>query len=331
MPETPPPTDRRPRRRAALIAAVACVAVAGGIGAWFLVGSGGDAEGCADLLKDKRIQKALGEDHAAVTDCAALGTAIREATVGSVPGEHSLRQAQAMKDVLVAVGNGLDDKGGRLDPELSVPLAVALADYAADTDKLLGIGDADHVSHAVPSEPAWEDADGVHMSVLRLELLRTIRALSQEPAAYTALRDAATRYAAEGLAAVRPGTTGAELTVPPARNSRTLGTLDGVRADVLRDLGEKEADRWQDEVLAGLTKDATEPPSYTKDPVGHLVATWQQTLRAKGADALEDQSADLTATWGTALGLDASVRDDLRKDASDSSFNERKDTLDQLD
>ncbi|MET9097670.1 hypothetical protein [Streptomyces antibioticus] len=331
MPETPPPTDRRPRRRAALTTAVACVAVAGGIGAWFLVGSGGDAEGCADLRKDERIQKALGEDHAAVTDCAALGTAIRGATVGSVPGEHSLRQAQAMKDVLVAVGERLDDKGGRLDPDLSVPLAVALADYAADTDKLFGIGDADHVSHALPSEPAWQDADGVHMSVPREQLLRTVRDLSQEPAAYVALRTAATRHAAEGLAAVKPGTTGAQLTVPPARNSRTLGSLDGVRADVLRDLGEKEADRWEDEVLAGLTKNAAEPPSYTKDPVGHLVATWQRTLRAKGADALEDQSADMTATWGTALGLDASVRDGLREDAADSFFNERKATLGELD
>ncbi|MEU3276820.1 hypothetical protein [Streptomyces antibioticus] len=331
MPETPQPSDRRPRRRAALIAAVACVAVAGGIGAWFLVGSGGNAEGCADLLKDKRIQKALGEDHAAVTDCAALGTAIREATVGSVPGEHSLRQAQAMKDVLVAVGERLDDSGGSLDPDLSVPLAVALADYAADTDKLLGIGDADHVSRAVPSEPAWEDADGVHMSVLSLPFLRTVRELSQEPAAYVALRTSATRYAAEGLAEVKPGTTGAELSAPPARNSRTLGALDGVRADVLRDLGEKEADDWEDEILAGLTKSAAEPPSYAKDAVGHLVASWQQTLRAKGADALEDQSADMTATWGTALGLDTSVRDGLREDAADSFFNERKATLGRLD
>lgn len=334
MSETPSPNARR-SRLVALTAVVTCVAAAGGVGAWLLLGSDGDSGSCEGLLQDKRIHEALDDNYRVGMSCSEFGAAISKATVGPVPGQHSLRQAQAMKDVLIAVEDNLESTGGRLDPILSEPLAESLADYAADTDVMLGIGNADYVSNSLPSKPSWEDSDGVHMAVPRASLLRTVRAVSEEPTAYVVLRMAATRHAAEGLAAVERDTTGAELTAPPTRNARTLGALDAVAADIRRDLGENRAPQWERDVFEGLTKKTPEPPSYSKDPVNHLVDSWRRTLLADGAEnsstALEEQSADMVDAWGKALRLDSKVQSSLRKDALDSSYHSRGDALRELD
>ncbi|MEU9670802.1 hypothetical protein AB0E25_35580 [Streptomyces bobili] len=333
MSETPLPHTRR-SRRVALIAVASCVAVAGGIGAWLLLGSDANPGSCEELLQDKRIHEALGDNYNSGMSCAELGTAVGKATVGSTAGRHSLPQAQAMKDVLMAVEDTLESTGGGLDPILRTPLAQSLADYAADTDAVLGIGDAAYVGNSSYSKPAWEDADGVHMAVPRTSLLRTVRAVAEEPAAYTTLRIAATRHAAERLAAVERGAGGAELTAPPARNARTLGSLDAVAADIRRDLGKNQAAQWEGNVFEELTQTIPEPPSYSKDPVNHLVDSWRRTLLAEGAGnsatALEEQSADMVSTWGKALGLDSKVQNSLGEDSLNTSYHARSDALREL-
>lgn len=333
MSETPLP-HVRPSRRFALIAVASCAAVAGGVGAWLLLGSGGNTGSCEQLLQDKSIHAALGDNYKVGMSCSELGAAVRKTTVGSTTGQHSLRQAQAMKDVLVAVEDSLETTGGGLDPILRMPLAESLADYAADTDAILGIGDAEYISNSSSSEPAWKDADGVHMAVPRTSLLRTVRAVSEEPAAYTTLRMAATRHAAEGLAAVERGTGGAGLTAPPARNARTLGTLDAVAADIRQNLGKNQAAQWERDVFEGLTEKTPEPPSYSKNPVNHLVDSWRRTLLAEGAGnsatAIEEQSAQMVTTWGKALGLGSKVQNSLREDSLDTSYHARRDALREL-
>ncbi|GAA2278461.1 hypothetical protein GCM10010415_53480 [Streptomyces atrovirens] len=334
MAQTPSPNARRPRLFV-LTAVATCVAAAGGIGAWLLLGTDDDPGSCEGLLQDERVHEALGDNYTAGMSCSEFGTAIRKATVGSVPGQHSLRQAQTMKDILIAVEDNLESTEGRLDPILSAPLAESLADYAADTEVMLGIGNADYFANSSPSKPAWKDTEGVHMAVPRTSLLRTVRAVSQEPTAYVVLRMAATRHAAEGLAAVERGTTGAELTAPPTRNARTLGALDAVSEDVRRDLSEGQASRWEHDVFKGLTKKTSEPLSYAEDPVNHLVASWQQALLADGAGkssaTLEEQSADMVDAWGKALSLDSEVQNSLRKNSLDSSYHARGDALRDLD
>lgn len=202
-------------------------------------------------------------------------------------------------------------------------------------DAILGIGDAEYVSNSSYSKSAWEDADGVHMAVPRTSLLLTVRAVSEDPTAYTTLRIAATRHAAEGLAAVERGADGAELTAPPARNARTLGTLDAVAADTRRDLGENQAAQWERDVFEGLTEKTPESPSYSKNPADHLVGSWRRTLLADGAGnsatALEEQSADMVSAWGKALGLDSTVQNSLREDSLDDSYHARSDALRELE
>ncbi|CAL9405316.1 hypothetical protein [Streptomyces sp. enrichment culture] len=240
-----------------------------------------------------------------------------------------------MKDVLLAVDDEVTRAGGRLDPGMSVPLAESLADYASDTGVMLGMGSADYVARSSASEPAWEDDEGVHMAVPRAALLRTVRAVSEEPKAFVVLRLAATRHAAEGLAAVERDATGAELAAPPARTAHTLGALDAVAEDVREDLGARKAAEWEREVFQGLTKRIPEPSSYDEDPVNHLIVSWRRALLTKGTEGsrtlLERQSADMVDVWSRALGLDGKVRRSLRYDSLNSSSAARGNTGRELD
>lgn len=318
-------------RLVVLAGVLSCVAAAGGVAAWLLLGSDGEKGTCASLLANKRVHEALGNGHKTDMDCSQLGEAIKKATIGGAPGQHTLQQAQAMKDVLLAVEASLKDADGVLDPALRVPLAESLADYAADSHVILGIGNADYVRNGLSSEPAWEDGSGVHMAVPRTWLLQTIRALSEEPTAYVTLRKATTQYSAEGLAAVQPGTTGAQLTAPPMRNARALGALDAVAADVRRSLSEKKAAQWERDVFEELTVNTPASAAYGKDPVGHIVDSWRRTLLANGLESssttFEEQSADMVDIWGKALRLDSKLRNSLRQDSLNDSYHARSESL----
>ncbi|MFJ6655964.1 hypothetical protein ACIQNG_06290 [Streptomyces sp. NPDC091377] len=272
------------------------------------------------------MREALGDGYAEGMDCGELGSAIQKVTVGSAPGEHSLRQAQAMKDVLLAVEDSLGDTEGRLDPGLREPLAVALADYAADTHMVLGIENTEYTRKGSPSEPAWKDADGVHLAVSRDSLLRTVRAVSADPSAYVTVRTAATRTAAEELAEIRQGTTGDELTAPPVWNAHVLGSLDAIAADVRRDLGGGEATAWSRAVFTGLTDGTPEsPPTYSEDPVAHLVDSWRELLRtadpADDPDFIEKENVVVIDVWGTALELGETTTKAIARDGLGSAHD----------
>ncbi|MFI2430658.1 hypothetical protein [Streptomyces sp. NPDC018693] len=337
MPAMPLRRVRRPFL-IATVTAISCAAVAGGLVMWHLRGSGDGSDSCDILLQDTRVHKALGDGYKAGMNCSELGAAIRNAAVGTVdpsdPEGHSLRQAQAMKNVLVAVEDSLRETGEHLDPELRMPLAESLAAYRADTHVILGLGDADYVRHALPNQPAWENDSGVHMSLSRDSLLRIVRSVSEDPAAYVTLRDATTQRAAQELASVSSDTTGAELIAPPARSSSVLGTFDAVADDVRRDLDNTRAEEWQQDVLSASTKVDSVPPPYAEDPVSHLVGSWRRTLRESGeassAEVFERQSAAMVDTWSSALGLDDKTRSSLREDAASDSFQARREALRKL-
>ncbi|MEU8027848.1 hypothetical protein AB0C13_04290 [Streptomyces sp. NPDC049099] len=333
MSEAPYRRSRR-RRLVVVTCAVACATAIGGIAAWLLLGSDRHAGTCDDLLGDKRLQTTLRSGYRSGMSCSELGSAVEKATVGAKPHRHSLQQAQTMKTVLVAVDESLGKTGGRLPATLRAPFAASLADYAPDTASILGIGDAHYVVHSLPAKPAWEDTDGVHMAVTRDMLLRVLRGVSEDPAAYVTVRAASTRYAAEQLAAVPHGATGYDLTVPPARNSRVFGSLDAVATGVRRELGDAAAKEWQRGVFRAAAEQASAPPSYEKDPAGYLTDTWWRTLRKSGiensSDVLEQQGADMVDAWGEALGLGVKVQSSLHQNALNDSFSARAEALDEL-
>jgi len=331
-PASPASPAFRRRRPAAVTAAVLCCVLAGGAGAWALFGPEGGDGGCAGLLRNERVRAALGEAHDSGLGCARLGAEIKKATTGPEQGRHSLRQAQAMKDVLVAVDEELQRPGGRVSRRLFTPLAEALADYPADTEAILGVRSTEYAFKGPPAEPAWRDDEGVHMSVPRTALLRVVRVLSEEPAAYVALRQAATRRAAEGLVAAGPGPGDAGLDAAAGRNARTLGVWDAVAADVRHDGVEEDTARWDHDVIKGLTGNAGERSARAaraKDPVNRLVGTWRRMLLGQHA-SLEEQSAVMADLRGKAVGLGPAVRGSLRKACLDTASGARERTLREL-
>ena len=89
----------------------------------------GLAEPCNGLAADERVQKSTGAAVRHGMSCAALGEAIVKASAGDAPGRHTQAQAQALKDVLVALGSSKAELA--LDPALRVPLATALVHRSA--------------------------------------------------------------------------------------------------------------------------------------------------------------------------------------------------------
>ncbi|WP_406146380.1 hypothetical protein [Streptomyces sp. NBC_01012] len=279
--------------------------------------SSGSASSCGVLQDDERVQKALGDDrYDAGMSCAELGAAVKAVTVGAEPGAHSLRQAQAMKDVLLAVADSLDETGGRLDPELRLPLGEMLSGYRADLQQIMGLTPVDYVRHGPASKPAWEDDEGgVHVSVSwKPALLPVVRAVSEDPGAYAVIRDAMTGQAADGLAAMKPDSTGDMLSAPPARSSWALGSLDGVAADVVGDLERERGQEWQTAVLDALTPTGgggkgAAVPVFSRDAEGYLVARWRRHLAAEGTKSLEAQGASMFGDWCDAVGVTGAGRD----------------------
>ncbi|MFE9173100.1 hypothetical protein ACFYNZ_27145 [Streptomyces kebangsaanensis] len=317
--------------RLVLVAVVAlCVALAGGIGLWLYRGSDHRTDYCRKLSEDKRIHSALGSDHPNDSDCSRLGAAIRQATMGSKSGEHSVRQAQAMKNVLVALAEVTRNGDGRLDPALAVPVAGALADYMPDLYGVVSPGHMDYVRAFEETDPPWKDDTGVHVSVSSLSLLHVIRHLADTPEAYAELRAAVSAYAAAEFVAVPHGAEEWRFESPVRDAAYVLGAMDAVATDVRQDRGEGGWNEWSTDVFGQMAEAVPAPPAFTKDPARHISESWGQTLRAGGQKAMmscfEAQSAEMVRMWGKGAGLDKEVQKSLLRVARDVSLLGRDET-----
>ncbi|MFJ2218105.1 hypothetical protein ACIQVO_39225 [Streptomyces sp. NPDC101062] len=339
MSEQPPNRTRRLRTTGLVVAAA--LAAIGGLGAWQLLGTDEGPTPCDGLLADRRVQEVLSEESRSGTGCAGLGEAIRKATVADSSGRHTSGQALAMRTVLSALAKDVQRRGDHtLDPGLRRPVADALADYAGDVHALLGSGNAASVKNGAPSAGPWQEKDGYHMAVPRDSLLLVVRAVSEDPLAYVAVRDAQTLRAAEALSDVAEDARGFDLSAPASNSARVLATLDAVAEDVLRDRDRgrdgEEAEGWRSTVVAKLADGPVRPPSYADDPVRHLVGTWRSALRsAKGEDAfpaLREQGVRLVEIWSAAGETDDKTSDSLVRTcraSADSAYNAALRSLDE--
>lgn len=331
-----PTSERRGRPRTwLLVLALVLVCLLGAGAAWFVHDSSRPSS-CEVVRNDARVEKALGDRYDEAMACAELGAAVKAVTVGQAPGKHSLGQAQAMKDVLLAVAASIDKTDGGLDAGLRLPLAQVLADYGADLQENMGLTPVDYVRNGLPSKPAWKDEDGVHVSVdWKTALLPVVRAVSEDSGAYTVIRDAMTLQGAEGLAATKPDSTGNLLSAPAAHSAWALGNLDGVAADVVRDLGKVRGQEWQAAVLAGLSSagkgEKAAVPAFSEDAAGHLVARWRVDVNDKGAEALESQGALMFGEWCNAVGVTGGDREAVRERVESGQKSARRETLTYLD
>lgn len=139
-------TERRAVPVKAWAGAGICLALLGAFGTWFLLGHE-TSPPCNGLAENESVRKSVGAAVHPGISCAALGEAIVKATAGSQPGRHTQAQAQAMKDVVFALG-WVQSQEIEIDPALRVPLATALADYAPDVHEMLAGLDNEYIVNA---------------------------------------------------------------------------------------------------------------------------------------------------------------------------------------
>ncbi|WP_235618283.1 hypothetical protein [Streptomyces sp. CB02400] len=303
-----------------------------GLGAWLYIDSREEPDFCRQLLRHERVSTALGAEHESGLSCAELGVAIERATTGARPGQQSLAQAQAMKDVLVAMDDVIGEDPAPLDQQLTGPVSVALTSYAEDISAILVPGDVEYVRHALPSYEAWKDSEGAHMSVSRDALVRIMTSLSVDPEAYANLRDAVTRQVTQKFATAPRSKSEDALSPYPSITAWALGSMDAVAHAAREETGEDKRDSWEEKVLTRLSSGTTAPvPSFEDDPAGHLVASWKGTLPSDSPDdlleVLEAQSTELVRVWTTALGTSSTVQASLVDDARDRAWSAQRSTL----
>ncbi|MGW4896321.1 hypothetical protein ACWEQL_29315 [Kitasatospora sp. NPDC004240] len=318
-------TTRVPVRTAAVIVALVVAVV--GAGLWWALDRDDADRDCAGLRGDERVRTVLGAGWRADLPCGELADGLRRATTGERPGVHSLAQARAMRSVVLALADGKDH---RVHPAVRVPLAEALADYAADTHAVLtGINDV-YTAHDGADADAWQDGQGVHFAVHKDRLTVALRGLAEDPAAYAVLRAADLRQGAAGIAAVGPQPAQAAIIDALVRSAAPAGVFDGIADDVLRTRSESSGRGWQDDVLHRLTTPADGPvPDFTADPAGHLATTWLRGGTPADPDGrirLHDQTAVLLARWTAAArtGLAPDALSGLQERARITTDRERR-------
>lgn len=322
------------RTRAALLMASAAVLISGGIGTWTWTRSSSDsASTCATLLADSRVQTALGSSNVRDLTCAELGEKLKDAAMGSAQGVHSMKQAQAMRDILAATDDALKENGYSVDHSLRLPLAELLADYVSDTHEILRRLDSDYVIHLSDKEP-WQDKDGVHMTVAYDSLVRVVRAVSESPAGYAKIRTAEGRYAAENLVSIPEDATGFSLSVPACGNGLALGPLDAVAADITTELPGEDAQKWEKEVLDSITAPfSSDVPSYKSDPVGHVTGTWAKQAedgQDKFLTVLDTQAVDYIRIWAKNRAEGSPSSENLAKECQADADRSRSEAADLL-
>ncbi len=247
-----------------------------------------------------------------------------KATAGSGPAQHTQAQAQAMKDVLYALGFG-QPKGLTLDPALRSSLATALAGYGPDLHAMLAGLDSQYVLKAGRDTPPWESGGTYHLSVYTNVLRETVRAVAQDPHAYALLRMTETRTAAQRLAAVPAGATDHDFTVPPTTNARAFGILDGIASAVTHGWDKDQAQKWRRTVLDQLMNDTTTPNAYQDDPAAYLTATWLKDLKNSPEkdrpDRLRTQGIDMARTWTQERNTEEQDRQSLLADVDGSQLS----------
>ncbi|MBN0048053.1 hypothetical protein JS756_28865 [Streptomyces actuosus] len=324
------------------MALVACAVMTGGIAAWFATRDD-SPDFCHDLSKNGKIRRLLDAAHQAESTCAALGGALKKAAVRDGAEDHSIKQAQAMKDALLAVEDQMRRTGTTsLDEDFSEPFAEALADYSTDIYGILAPGSFDYSRHDSPSDPPWADEDGVHMAIFQKPLMRVMRGISATPAAYVELRRGVTRTAVHELAATPNSAveaadpSGAEGPSAPKANGWVLGSLDAVADEVTARLTQEAAADWENRVRAGLAQGLPENvPPYGEDPERNILVTWQKTVASSSDDSLTAglhmQGPVLVKAWGEGIRLGGEKISSLSEGARFSAESARSTMLHSLD
>lgn len=322
------------RTRLALLLVSAAVLITGGVETWAWIHPDNNAGICPILSEDSRVHEALGPSYDRDLTCAKLGARLKDAAIGSAQGVHSMKQAQAMRDILSATDDALTASGHSMEPSLQITLAELLANYASDTHEILRQLDADYLLHLTDEQP-WQDKDGVHMTVAHESLVRVMRAVSEDPSAYAKIRTAEGRYAAENLVSIPVHAKDFVVSVRACGNALVFGSLDGIAADATKKLSNSEVTAWQQEVTSTVASASlSDVPTYKSDPVNHVTGAWVKQLQETQKDfstTFNTQAINYIRIWVENQAENFSLPQNLVQKCQADSERSRSETTDFLD
>ncbi|MFB6940133.1 DUF6571 family protein [Streptomyces sp. NPDC060286] len=176
---------------------------------------------------------------------AELGLALESAATGRVPGSplhpvpahHDGAETAIFERVMGEYTEALKKDQSAVPVSMRLPMADMIADYGSDVHQILG-------------KKMDGPTDFNQLEIDRGDLTRIIRATAEDPNAYKAIHASQTVVSSAGLdrfpaESFRKGDE--ELRAWVKQSASVLGHLDGVRGDVIYDLGqaEKDANNWK--------------------------------------------------------------------------------------
>ncbi|MFJ9578013.1 hypothetical protein ACIRQF_16800 [Streptomyces sp. NPDC101191] len=188
-----------------------------------------------------------------------LGNAIQAAATGHAPSEklgevglHTEGQARVMQNAIQILDS---EMGGDEFPEdlknLQKPMARALVDYVADTHITLG-GQESEYGGIKGNPDITGSGDKAHLAVGQGSLVRVMRGIADDGAAYSLLYEAERTYGASQLADAPPfnGNTihgsSADWNDRGRDIGAAMGALNGIGADVYKDKGDDRVEWAED-------------------------------------------------------------------------------------
>ncbi|MEU8913165.1 DUF6571 family protein [Streptomyces nigrescens] len=195
-----------------------------------------------------------------------LALAIEAGATGHRPGQedlvrdHTAPQARIMHDSIKMLDEGI--KNEKLPEGMHRPIANALGDYVADTHEILtGVQDG---SKRADSSGVWAHGDDnakdealsrirghqpgdIRMGVPAGSLIRVMRAVADDPAAYHVLHSTETGHIAQQLSRLPADASAADTEDIMQKSAKAMGAIDEVQGDVILDHKEDEAaaHKWQ--------------------------------------------------------------------------------------
>ncbi|GAA2945262.1 MULTISPECIES: DUF6571 family protein [Streptomyces] len=171
---------------------------------------------------------------------AELGLALESAATGRAPGSpmhpvpvhHDAAETAIFERVMSEYTEGLHKDQSAVPVSMRLPMADMIADYGSDVHQILG-------------KKMDGPTDFNQIEIDRGDLTRIIRATAEDPNAYKIIHASQSVVTAEGLDRFPADSfrkEDPELRAWVKQSASVLGHLDGVRGDVIYDLGQAEKD-----------------------------------------------------------------------------------------
>ncbi|MCX5214405.1 hypothetical protein OG689_34970 [Kitasatospora sp. NBC_00240] len=251
------------------------------------------------LLKDrdwpnKGYEEKQLDSIARGTSRGTFGDALEAATTGRDPHgnqppvhPHDPAMARIMSNTVATLGGERAGDENKLPAGLRHPLGNMIADYAPDTHEILG-------------KEMGGESETSKLTVTRDQLLRTIRGVSEDPEAYKTIHYAETREIARrmdtyGPEAMQPDGTGRpnpKFAGFVQESGQALGSLDGVRSDVITDHRDDQIFRnnWNSKINYHILGT---PANIIFGPAGDLAQRLVDVGTADYANKLNDEASSV--------------------------------------